>query len=340
MDATPRLVVEGAAVRFGPVTALDGVSLSVAVGETIAVLGPSGCGKTTLLRAVAGLQRLDAGRVVIDGEDMAAVPPHRRRLGLMFQDHALFPHRDVAANVGFGLRMQQRPRQAVADRVDEMLALVGLSHARARAVHELSGGEQQRVALARAIAPEPQLLLLDEPLGALDRGLREELTDELRSIFATVGTTAVYVTHDQGEAAAVADRIALMDAGRVVQIDTAVALWRRPATRWAATFLGYRNVLDVDVAGGRATTAWGPITVPGAADGRTLVVLRPDAFTVTHEGPLRGRVTRVVPGGAHLRLTVTAGDADLDVAAAWDPAPAVGDDVRLAVAPWGVVVVT
>ena len=222
--------------------ALDGATLDVATGEVVTVLGPSGSGKTTLLRVVAGLQRPDAGRVLLDGVDLARVPPHRRGIGLVFQDHALFPHRDVAGNVSFGLRMRGDSPEAVAARTAELLELVGLSGFGHRSIGTLSGGEQQRVALARALAPEPSVLLLDEPLGSLDRRLRDRLLEDLARLFDGSGLTAVYVTHDQTEAFALGDRVAVMRDGRVVQVATPDELWARPLDADVALFLGIGNV--------------------------------------------------------------------------------------------------
>ena len=238
------LRVRDVTVRFGSKAALDGASLDVAEGEVVAVLGASGSGKTTLLRVVAGLQVPDAGSVELDGHDLAGVPPHRRGIGLVFQDHALFPHRDVLGNVAFGLRMRGDPPDVVAQRSKELLELVGLVGFERRAVGTLSGGEQQRVALARALAPEPRVLLLDEPLGSLDRRLRDRLLDDLAALFAELGQTAVYVTHDQAEAFALGDRVAVMRAGSVVQVAGPDELWARPVDADVARFLGMANVTD------------------------------------------------------------------------------------------------
>ena len=196
---------------------LKEASFAVAEGEIVCLLGPSGCGKTTLLRVVAGLETPDTGRVTFAGNDLATIPVHQRAFGFMFQDYALFPHRDVLGNVAFGLRMQGTPAAKITERVREALALVGLSGFERRRVIELSGGEMQRVALARSLAPRPQLLMLDEPLGALDRALREQLMNDLRGILKRIGLTALYVTHDQSEAFAIADRVLIMRDGQIVK---------------------------------------------------------------------------------------------------------------------------
>jgi thiamine transport system ATP-binding protein len=236
------LRVEGVTVRYDGDAALADASLDVSAGETVTVLGPSGSGKTTLLRVIAGLQVPDGGKVVLDGRDLAGVPPHRRGVGLVFQDHALFPYRDVAGNVGFGLRMRRDGAETIAKRTAELLDLVGLTGFGRRSVGTLSGGEQQRVALARALAPEPRLLLLDEPLGSLDRRLRDRLLEDLARLFDELDLTAVYVTHDQTEAFALGDRVAVMRDGRVVQVASPDDLWARPLDADVARFLGIATV--------------------------------------------------------------------------------------------------
>ncbi len=277
------LWVRGAVVRFGSAPALDALDLDVAEGELVAVLGPSGCGKSTLLRAIAGLQTLDGGEIRWEGRDLANVAVHRRDFGLMFQDHALFSHKDVGANVAFGLRMRKMAPAAVANRVDEVLEMVGLGGYQRREVATLSGGEAQRVALARALAPRPRLLMLDEPLGSLDRGLRDALAEQLRSVLRTAGVTALHVTHDHDEAFAVADRVAVINQGRVERIGTTAQVWRDPRTEFTARFLGHRNIVTITAPSGAATAVdktrlnmapWGPIDAP---IGR--VVVRSDAFT-------------------------------------------------------------
>lgn len=232
------LAVKKVTKRFGDTVALDSVDLDVETGEVVAVLGPSGCGKSTLLRVIAGLEHPDEGCVLWDGEDITRQPPHLRRFGLMFQGYALFPHRTVAENVAFGLRMQGRPPDEIRARVREVLAWVGMEGFENRTIDGLSGGEQQRVALARTLAPDPRLVMLDEPLGALDRMLRERLIHEMADLLRERRATALYVTHDHAEAEAVADRVAVMRDGRVVQVGNWSDLRRRPADAWVAAFVG------------------------------------------------------------------------------------------------------
>jgi thiamine transport system ATP-binding protein len=241
-DVTVRYGVSTGSTRGGGVTAVDRVSLTVAPGEVVALLGPSGCGKSSLLRAVAGLEPLAGGSVVYDGEDLAGVPVHKRRFGLMFQEGQLFPHRDVRRNVAYGLETQELSRAERDTRVSALLDLVGLAGYERRSVLTLSGGEQQRVALARALAPRPRLLLLDEPLSALDRQLRERLAGEVRAALVETGTTAVFVTHDHTEASAVADRVGVMDRGRLLQVAAPDELRTAPASDRVAEFLGLPQV--------------------------------------------------------------------------------------------------
>ena len=311
------LHVEALEVRYGDTVALDGVDLVVEDGEVVSVLGPSGSGKSTLLRAVAGLEPPVRGRVAWDGDDLTRVPPHRRQLGLMFQDHTLFPHRDVLGNVAFGLRMRRVPAAHAAARAAELLALVGLAGYAHRHVTELSGGEQQRVALARALAPAPRLLMLDEPLGSLDRALRERLMVELRELFTRLGLTSLYVTHDHDEAFALADRVAVMHEGRIEQLGSPVDVWEHPANEFVARFLGY-NVTD--------------------ALGHGRVAVRPDSLRIEPDGPIAGVVTARTFRRDHFLLEVKIADGpSLEVAATGDRIPTTGDPVRLAVDPDAVV---
>ncbi|HVH78241.1 MAG TPA: ABC transporter ATP-binding protein [Stellaceae bacterium] len=240
----PLLDIQEISKNFGAVAAVDRVSLSVEAGELFALLGPSGCGKTTLLRLIAGFEQPDAGRIVIDGSDVTEVPPYRRPVNMMFQSYALFPHLDVAGNIAFGLKQEGMERRRRETRVAEMLALVQMSDYARRRPHELSGGQKQRVALARALAKMPKLLLLDEPLAALDRKLREETRLELIGIQERVGTSFVFVTHDQEEALGMASRIAVMDRGRIAQIGSAAQIYERPDSRFVADFVGAVNLFD------------------------------------------------------------------------------------------------
>jgi len=315
---------------------LSGIDLEVATGELLCVLGPSGGGKSTLLRVIAGLEPPAAGRLELDGRDLAGVPAHERGVGLMFQDYALFPHKDVAQNVAFGLRMQGADTAATRTRVAELLELVGLPGAERRGVARLSGGEQQRVALARALAPRPRLLMLDEPMGSLDRALRERLPEELRAIFGELGLTAIYVTHDQDEALSVADRVILLEAGRIVADDTPEGLWTRPPNAWSARFLGFRNVAAARVVERTVETPWGSLTTAAAetapADGPATVVLRPAALVPDPDGPIRGRVAARRFRGDHVLLIVEVDEAPpLHVEAREGGLPAVGDEVALSV---------
>jgi thiamine transport system ATP-binding protein len=241
------LTLRDVTVRFGSKVAVDAVSLDVAAGETVAVIGPSGSGKSTLLRAIAGLEPLAAGTIEAGGRSLEGIPTHRRDLGLMFQDHALFPHLSVTDNVGFGLDMQAVDPTERRARIGELLELVGLSEFGHRSVSELSGGEAQRVALARALAPRPALLMLDEPFGSLDRVLRQQLTADVRHLLDDLGQTALHVTHDQAEAFALAERVAVLADGRLQQLGTPEELWRRPASTFVAAFLGHPNRWTVEV---------------------------------------------------------------------------------------------
>ncbi|MCI0384688.1 ABC transporter ATP-binding protein [Streptomyces sp. CNQ085] len=279
------LRLDGVTVRFGRHTALDAVDLDVAEHEIVCVLGPSGSGKSTLLRTVAGLTRPDSGRVLLAGRDQRGVAPHRRGVGLMFQDHQLFPTRDVGGNVAFGPRMRGEPRGEIRERVGELLELVGLPGAGKRPVAVLSGGEQQRVALARALAPSPGLLMLDEPLGQLDRSLRERLVVELRQLFRRLGTTVLAVTHDQGEAFALADRVVVMEAGRIAQTGSPVDVWLRPASEFVARFLGFTNLAAATVRGRSADTPWGAVPVPpGTPEGACTLLVRPAGVRLAASG--------------------------------------------------------
>lgn len=348
---------------FGETRALNGVSFDVARGEIVVLLGPSGCGKSTLLTLIAGLEEPDAGEILWEGQTLAGVPPHKRGFGLMFQDYMLFPHMNVGQNVAFGLKFGPSPNPLPAGeglrllsppgrgagsegRVKELLELVGMEGFESRDVSTLSGGEQQRVALARSLAPNPRLLMLDEPLGALDRTLRERLLVELREILRRVGQTAIYVTHDQEEAFAIADRIVIMNAGQVQQIGTPQAIYRHPASPFVARFLGFGNLIEGTVRrageGWVITTAVGEFTSPPdplseRGEGEVTVLIRPDGVRVVNENEdfqVAGVVREVSFRGSVQRLGV-----DVQGVLLWfDFAgniqlPEMGAQVRLAVPP-------
>jgi ABC-type Fe3+/spermidine/putrescine transport system ATPase subunit len=322
----PLLEIVAVSKSYNDTLVLDDVSFYVDEGEIVCLLGPSGCGKTTMLRVIAGLEVADRGQVIFDGHLLDSVPVHRRGLGYMFQDLALFPHKDVDENVAFGLRMQDLPPAQIEARVSEMLTLVGLSGYDRRRVYELSGGEQQRVALARSLAPGPRVLMLDEPLASLDRALREELMNELRAILKRVGVTAIYVTHDQEEAFAVADRLVIMRLGQIVQQGAPQAIYRHPINAWIAGFLGLTNLvpgqvvaldreLDQEARPPLAVdTVLGRIPVPHAdwaAPGQPVtVLLRPEAAFLVEEGTepegiiAAGTVVECSFRGGHCRLVL------------------------------------
>jgi thiamine transport system ATP-binding protein len=311
------LQVRELTVRFGATVAVDHVDLAVPAGSVVAVLGPSGCGKSTLLRTVAGLEQPASGSVSYDGRDLAGTPTHKRGFALMFQDGQLFEHLDVAGNIAYPLRLRHRSRADQQAKVRDLLVLVGLEGYADRIPATLSGGERQRVALARALAVEPRLLLLDEPLSALDRGLRERLAGELHDILRQAGATAMLVTHDHEEAFAVADRMAVMREGRIVQAGTLEEVWSRPADGWTAAFLGYATVLT-----GQKAARLRELVAPGEA--WESVALRRSALRVDPAGPLSASVeeARVTPDQIRVQLDVDGAGSLPGVA---DP----GSDVRV-----------
>src|SRR6185437_14950649 len=294
--ARPLVCFEAVTKRFGSLIAVDALDLSIYEGEFFALLGPSGCGKSTLLRMLAGLETPDEGRVRLGADDIARVPPYRRPVNMMFQSYALFPHLTVAGNVAFGLKQDRLPRADIAARVAEMLALVRLEGLEKRKPHQLSGGQRQRVALARSLAKRPKVLLLDEPLAALDKKLREETQFELMDLQKRLGTTFVIVTHDQEEAMTVAHRIGVMDRGRLVQVATPQRLYEEPASRWVAGFIGDVNLIDgavvardagsiaVEDAGGRRcrVAMAAPVVKVGQ---RVAVALRPEKLRIAAAKP-------------------------------------------------------
>jgi len=317
------LEIIAASKVFATTSAVDEVSLGVEAGEFFALLGPSGCGKTTLLRMIAGFETPDSGRIVIDGVDMTSVPPYRRPVNMMFQSYALFPHLDVAGNVAFGLKQEGMERRRRDERVAEMLALVQMSGYERRRPHELSGGQRQRVALARALAKMPKLLLLDEPLAALDRKLREETRLELTGIQQRVGTTFLVVTHDQEEALGMASRIAVMNRGRLAQIGAPAEIYERPNSRFVADFVGAVNLFEGELVAGPGGPSLAvpdcerPIPLPQPVDlpggGRVTLALRPEKLSLSRDRPrgvaLAATVTAVDYQGGHssVRLATRSG---------------------------------
>jgi putrescine transport system ATP-binding protein len=286
----PALVrFDGVVKRFGTLTAVDHVSLDVAEGEFFALLGPSGCGKTTLLRMLAGFETPSEGRILLNGEDISQVPPHKRPVNMMFQSYALFPHLSVEKNIGFGLRQEKVGKREIAARVEDMLALVRLTGYGKRRIDQLSGGQRQRVALARAIIKHPRVLLLDEPLAALDKKLRAETQFELMELQRKLGTTFVIVTHDQEEAMIVADRIAVMEQGKVAQVAAPAEIYERPNSRWVADFIGEVAMIEGTLLqGDMLDSPLGPLRVgeSAAKAGDTVwLALRPEKIHLAGERP-------------------------------------------------------
>jgi putative spermidine/putrescine transport system ATP-binding protein len=321
---TPYLELRGLHRAFAGVVALNGIDVSLQQGEFLSLLGPSGCGKTTALRLVAGFDRPDAGSIVVGGKDVTRTPPNRRDMGMVFQAYSLFPNMTAAQNVEFGLRIRGRNRSERRKRVDELLELVGLGHAGKRYPHQLSGGMQQRVALARALAIEPRVLLLDEPLSALDAKVRVQLREEIRRIQLELGITTLYVTHDQEEALSVSDHVAVMHGGRIEQMGTPAVMYSAPATPFVAEFIGTMNRLEatvVDSAGGQVEHRGARLTVAEARGlpygERVLVLIRPESLELepaANGGGEEGLVGDVLTHtflGPVTRIKVIGSDVDL-----------------------------
>ena len=344
------LVVSGASKTFSTpegniVRALDNVDLTVEANEFVVLLGPSGCGKTTLLRTIAGLENTDTGELSLHGERLDLIPPFQRPVNTVFQSYALFPYLTVERNIAFGLEMEKMPKAEITARVSEMLELVELSDFGSRMPDQLSGGQQQRVALARALAKRPKLLLLDEPLAALDLKLRRSMQVELKRIQRTTGIAFVFVTHDQEEALALGDRIAVMDEGKIMQFGTPQDIYERPESRFVADFIGETNLLTAIKAGGDVRVAdqatftldtlplsLTPETLP---DGGVSVAVRPERLTISPDGQLGGTVTSVAYLGAVTSIVVELPDGET-VEVRQDSgitAPGEGDEVRIALDP-------
>ena len=312
--------LEGLSRHYGPVVALDHLDLTLQPGELIALLGPSGCGKTTTLRLLAGLEDADTGHITVGGRDITRVSAAKRDMGMVFQAYSLFPHMTVRQNVAFGLRLRKVSAAQRDKRAIEMLDLVGLSTQADRYPHQLSGGQQQRVALARALAIEPQVLLLDEPLSALDAKVRAQLRDEIRRIQLDVGITTLFVTHDQEEALAIADRVGVMREGRLEQLAPPTEVYSRPATSFVAEFVGLSNRLAGEVRGGEVIVRGCklPLVERDTPDGQVVALVRPEAVSLASNapepgteagsGPLTGTVIAITFLGATSRVTVDLGD--------------------------------
>jgi ABC-type Fe3+/spermidine/putrescine transport system ATPase subunit len=338
---------------FNGVFALESVNLNLEAGNLLCLLGPSGCGKTTLLRIIAGLEKTDAGTVKFDGRDLSRIPPHRRGFGMMFQDFSLFPHKNVFDNVAFALQLKKESPQQIRRRVLEMLHLVGLEGFEMRDVNRLSGGECQRVALARSLASEPRLLMLDEPLGSLDRALRERLLVDLYRIIKQIGVTTLYVTHDHAEAFTVADVVAVMHNGRVAQVDQPETLYRQPANEYVARFLGFRNLVEGVVAESKGINSvlgrLCPQKIQVSPGTRVTVLIRPEGARIIDadqavdpkETTILGTVKERLFKGGHVNLTVqTASEFLLNFDFTLDILPpSTGQSIRLALRPSAMVLI-
>jgi putative spermidine/putrescine transport system ATP-binding protein len=328
---------------YGDVHALDGLDLQLTPGELVVLLGPSGCGKTTALRILAGLERQDAGEIRVAGEDLTHVPANKRDMGMVFQAYSLFPHLTVLDNVAFGLKLRGRSRSERRTRAGDMLDLVGLGTQKDRYANQLSGGQQQRVALARALAIEPRVLLLDEPLSALDAKVRVQLRDEIRRVQIDVGTTTLFVTHDQEEALAVADRVGVMNAGRLDQIATPAELYSSPATPFVGEFVGLSNRLPAQVRDHSVHVLGADVpTLEGSTSGAGLALVRPESVSFSRSADGQATIVSVAFLGPVSRATATLDDGTLVIAqldSAQAAALAPGDRVRVEIAPVPVLVV-
>jgi ABC-type Fe3+/spermidine/putrescine transport system ATPase subunit len=334
------LSIQEISKSFGNIQALDRISFDVGEGEIVALLGPSGCGKSTLLAIIAGLELPDLGTVLWNGNSLARTQPHLRKFGLMFQDFALFPHMDVYANIAFGLKMAHLDPTTIDQRVKEMLSLVGLPEFSNRDVNTLSGGEQQRIALARALANHPHLLMLDEPLGSLDRNLRERLVSDLKSILHRMHQTAIYVTHDQEEAFVISDRIILMNSGRVEQIGTPNEIYTDPASLFVARFLEMTNILPASIhlkdGTRQLTSPIGNFQVNTPLLGDVKILVRPDIARLNDSGPfiISGEFSELSFRGSRQRVTITVNHIQLIFDFPFSLAlPGLGSEITISLSP-------
>jgi ABC-type Fe3+/spermidine/putrescine transport system ATPase subunit len=340
----PILQISNIEKSFAEVNVLSGISFDLYPGEVIVLLGPSGCGKSTLLGIIAGIENPDHGSIYWKGTQINNVPPHRRGFGLMFQEDVLFPHLDVFENVAFGLKMQKKEDGVIQERVAEILNLVGLQDLKDRDVNTLSGGEQQRVALARSIAPQPGLLMLDEPLSSLDRTLREHLLGEIKRILRELNQTAIYVTHDQEEAFSIADRVVLMRAGKVEQIGTPEEIYNHPTSNYAARFLGLSNLLPgtarIDNNNQIIHTSIGQIPFAGDIQGSITLMIRPDSATIngTEGLPLQGKIVEKIFQGNLCQVVISINGTNLKFYFLTNTKiPEIEEDIQFSINPAGIV---
>jgi putative spermidine/putrescine transport system ATP-binding protein len=354
VDRSPPVTIRGIAKRYGNTTVLHGFDLDVKSGEFVTLLGPSGSGKTTILMILAGFVRPNAGSIKVGEEEIVAMPPHKRNVGMVFQNYALFPHMDVFQNVAFPLRQRAVGAAEIASRVREALGLVQLGEYAERRVDQLSGGQRQRVALARAIVFEPRILLMDEPLSALDKKLRERMQIEIRHLHERLGMTTIYVTHDQREAITMSDRVAVMNAGKIAQLDTPKGLYARPRTRFVAEFIGESNFLPVEVDGAAVKFGGQPLRIAetiGASAAKQWLVIRPEKLSVLNGqvdpalNQFQGLVKEVVYQGESFICYVTLTDGseislrNYSRGDALARLPQAGQPIRLGLSPEDVVLV-
>jgi putative spermidine/putrescine transport system ATP-binding protein len=340
------LRIENLVKTFGTTTVVKGFNLGFKPGEFVSFLGPSGCGKTTVLRMIAGFEQPTSGQIIVENRDITGLSPNQRKIGMVFQAYALFPNMNVAGNIGFGLKVQGKSRAETEARVEEMLKLIGLSGYGKRFPFELSGGQQQRVALARALAPRPRMLLLDEPLSALDAKIRVSLREQIREIQRELGITTIFVTHDQEEALSISDRIVVMNAGRIEQVGQPFEIYNKPSTKFVATFVGQLNTLNATVAdaASKTVTVDGQrLTVPALPANATTgaavaLTMRPEAVRLGGDGRdivLDGKVAEINFLGSVIRLKVDLGSNRIDLDTFNDqrtPPPAYGAPVKIGIA--------